>query len=88
MTILRRYLTTYSSCYLPTDHDITYYNLPREFAHDFSLKTFLSSAVGMKYKLLEIISIKVIYTTLNAIHILICTVPVVACQVSHDPVVM
>ena len=42
-----------------TDHDIMYFNLPKEFAHKFSLNVFLTSAVGREYKLLEVISIKV-----------------------------
>ena len=62
-----------------------YYYLPKDFAHDFSLKAFLSSAVGREYELLKLINIKVIQHS-KCSHDLYC--PAVVCQISHDPIIM
>jgi len=51
---------TNSNVHLPTDHDIIYHYLPKEFSHDYLIKQFQGSTVGRDYRLLQIISIKVV----------------------------
>lgn len=50
-----------SNCCLHTDHDIVYYHLPKEFANEFALTMFVSSPAGRRYRLLKLISIKVVW---------------------------
>ena len=56
------------------DHDVLYYHLPREFAHDFSLNTFLSSSIGRQYELAKLISVKVmVQLSVNWSNLYLCS---------------
>lgn len=55
-----------------TDQDIIYYNLPEEFVHEFSLREFRSSKIGVGYQLWKLISIKVTTAAKLSVSLSVC----------------